>query len=254
MLNDNHNIEKMNFKFITNNGRCLEIDLAKWELNEVDRKCKIIEVTEGNILFENKDHDRFFIPESLIEANELKIIDNTVDLSIGLYENWFLKKNKAKSQEIFEKLYSKYSSEIFKNRTLVMNNPEYYLLRPKSLTSGFIYGSGISYNLGKLFESFESGNHVYYDDFCGYKKMYLVSMAASPLSGTLFRVVFWSDYTNEFVHFNSESNFPKNFGTAQGRALIEMLSEHYTVNLRQDVAIKKLIDEIMSLKKSRINS
>ena len=76
----------MNYEFTTKNGRILEIDLTKWKINEDIRHCKIIEIYDGNLLLENKYEDRFTFPEYLIKANEIKVVDNTVELSKGLYE------------------------------------------------------------------------------------------------------------------------------------------------------------------------
>ncbi len=112
-----------------------------------------------------------------------------------------------------------------------------------------MYTGGIYFSIGKLFESFESGNHIYYDEFCGYSRMYLVSMVASMLSGTIFRATFWSDETNEFVSFtnqkyDSKLKLPGDFTTAQGRELMKMLSGTEMMIDRQDKAIINLINEI----------
>lgn len=237
-------LTKMNFKITTKYGRQFEIDLTKWKIDDDSRHCKIIEIAEGHLLLENKHEDRFSIPEHLIKANELNVIDNIVELTKGLYEHWFLKKFRAESKRLLNVSYENYASVIFQNRNVVLNRAEYYLLNPSSLSSGFMYTGGINFTLGKLFESFESGNHIYYAEFCGYKKMYLVSMAASPLSGTIYKAIFWSDESNEFVRFDSKSNLPKNFGIAAGRALIEMLRGNEMVIDRQDKALNNLINEI----------
>jgi hypothetical protein len=69
-------------------------------------------------------------------------------------------------------------------------------------------------------------------------------MAASPLSGTIFNAIFWSEKTNEFVRFNSESKFPKCFNTSVGWSLFNMLKSEDIKIDRQDIAIKNLIKEI----------
>ena len=206
----------MNYEFTTKNGRNLEIDLTKWKINEDIRHCKIIKIYDGNLLLENKYEDRFTLPEYLIKANEIKVVDNTVELSKGLYERYFLKKFRSESMEVLDTLYQKHASLIFQNRNVVLNKAEYYLLKPSRLSTGFMYTGGIFFSLGNLFESFESGNHIYYDEFCGYRKMYLISMAASPFSGTIFNTTFWSDENNEFVNFTNQKHdsklkLPSNF-------------------------------------------
>jgi hypothetical protein len=234
----------MTYKFTSKYGRNLEIDLFKWTIDEDCRNCEIIEISEDYLLLENKYKDRFSIPEHIIKANNYNIVDNTIDLSEGLYENYFLNKFKSESRNQLDILFEKYASIIIQNRTVVLNKAEYYLLKPSILSTGFMYTGGKTYTLGNLVESFESGNHIYYDEFCGYEKMFLISMAASPLSGTIFNAIFWSDKTNEFVRFNSESKFPKYFNTSVGWSLFNMLKSEDIMIDRQDEAIKKLINEI----------
>jgi hypothetical protein len=234
----------MTHRFTTKYGRNLEIDLSKWKIDKNSRNCEIIEISEDYLLLENKYKDRFSIPEHIIKANNYNIVDNTIVLSEGLYENYFLNKFKSESQSQLDILFEKYASIIFQNRTVVLNMAEYYLLKPRILSTGFMYTGGKTYTLGNLVESFESGNHIYYDEFCGYEKMFLISMAASPLSGTIFNAIFWSDKTNEFVRFNSESKWPKYFNTSVGWSLFNMLKSEDIKIDRQDIAIKKLINEI----------
>ncbi len=239
----------MTYKFTSKYGRNLEIDLFKWTIDEDCRNCEIIEISEDYLFLENKYKDRFSIPEHIIKANNYNIVDNTIDLSEGLYENYFLNKFKSESRNQLDILFEKYASIILQNRTVVLNRAEYYLLKPRILSTGFMYTGGKTYTLGNLVESFESGNHIYYDEFCGYEKMYLVSMAASPLSGTIFKAIFWSDKTNEFVRFNQESKLPHYFNTSVGWSLFNMLkSEDINID-RQDKAIKKLINEINAAKR-----
>lgn len=58
----------MIYKFKTKYERHLEIDLTKWKIDEDNRRCKIIEVAEGEFLFENIHQDRFSVPEHIIKA------------------------------------------------------------------------------------------------------------------------------------------------------------------------------------------
>jgi len=234
----------MTYKFTSKYGRNLEIDLSKWIIDEDIRNCEIIEISEDYLLLENKYKDRFSIPEHIIKANNYNVVDNMIDLTEALYENYFLNKFKSESQSQLDILFEKHASIIFQNRTVVLTRAEYYLLKPRILSTGFMYTGGKTYTLGNLVESFESGNHIYYDEFCGYEKMFLISMAASPLSGTIFNAIFWSEKTNEFVRFNSESKFPKYFNTSVGWSLFNMLKSEDIKIDRQDIAIKNLIKEI----------
>jgi hypothetical protein len=239
----------MTYKFTSKYGRNLEIDLSKWKIDKNSRNCEVIEITDENLLLENKYKDRFSIPEHIIKANNYNVVDNMIDLTEALYENYFLNKFKSESQSQLDILFEKHASIIFQNRTVVLTRAEYYLLKPRILSTGFMYTGGKTYTLGNLVESFESGNHIYYDEFCGYEKMFLVSMAASPLSGTIFNAIFWSDKTNEFVRFNSESKWPKYFNTSVGGSLFKMLKSEDIMIDRQDEAIKKLINEINAVKR-----
>jgi hypothetical protein len=239
----------MIYEFTTKNGRKLKIDLTKWKIKDDITKCKIIEICHGNLLLENINEDRFTFPEYLVKSNQITVVDNTVELPSGLYKHYFLTKFKSESIKVLDTLYQNHATLIFQNRNVVLNKAEYYLLKPSRLSTGFMYTGGINYSLGNLFESFESGNHIYYDEFCGYRKVYLVSMAGSPLSGTIFNATFWSDETNEFVNLtnqkhNTEVELPSNFGVASGRALINMLNCNEIAIDRQDKAIKELINEI----------
>jgi hypothetical protein len=239
----------MTHKFTTKFGRNFEIDLNQWSIDEENRSCKIIERSEGNVLLENRQNENFSIPEHLIEANDLDVMDNKVELTQGLYENWFLKKYRERTNRLLDELFKQYASDIFQNRDLVLSKPEYYLLMPNFLSSGFMYIGGVSYTLGTLFESMESGKHIYYDTFLEYRKMYLVSMGASPLSGSIFKAIFWSDESRELVRFDSKSALPGNFGTSAGHALIEMLRDQLPMIDRQDIAISNLIKEIKALER-----
>ncbi len=234
----------MTYKFTSKYGRNLELNLNKWIIDKESRHCKIIEKTENHTSLENVHKDRFSIPGDIIRANDLIIIDNTIDVPEGLYENYFLKKFRSESQRKLDSSFKEYAALIFQNRKLVINRAEYYLLQPTIFSTGFMYIGGVNFNLGTLFESFESGNHVYYDEFCGYRKMYLISMAASPLSGSILKAIFWSDEKKEFIRFDSKTNFPTNFGTSDGMYLYNALKSDDIIIDRQDEAIEKLIEEI----------
>jgi hypothetical protein len=241
------------YKFTTKLGRNFEIDLSKWKIDEERRHCKIIEINDDSLLLENIHGDRFSIPEYLIKSNELDLVDSIVELTKGLYESYFLKEFRGKSLKAFDLLFGEYASFIFKNRNVVLNTAEYYLLKPSLLSTGFMYTGGIVFSLGRLFESFESGNHIYYDDFCGYRKMYLVSMKASRMSGTIFSAIFWSDETNEFVSLtnqvdDSKPKLPIDYRTTNGEKLMELLRGEELVIDRQDKALENLISEIKLLK------
>jgi hypothetical protein len=122
----------MMHEITTKFGRQLDIDLSEWKIDEDSRRCKVVEISEGNLFLENKYKDRFSLPEYLINANELNIIDNIVELPKGLYDHYFLKKYRAKSMKLFNTHFHKNASLIFQNRSVVLNKAEYYLLNANS--------------------------------------------------------------------------------------------------------------------------
>jgi hypothetical protein len=96
-------------------------------------------------------------------------------------------------------LFSENKELIFSNRKIVISKEEYYLLRPSLLVSGGIFIGGSIYTLGALFEAIENGTHIYFEKLEVYKKLHLISITGSPLSGNI-SAVFWSDPTHKFVH------------------------------------------------------
>ena len=233
----------MMYKFQTKYGRELELDLSLWKIDEGFGYCKIVDRSEDLMLLENDYRDRFWFREDLIHSNEIPIVNNRLVLPETLYEYWFLKDFRRESKEALDQLYEQHAALIFHNRDLVLSKAEYYLLKPSALKSGFAYSGGRNYSLGKLFESIESGNHIYYPEFKGYKKLYLVSMSASPLSGHVSKAVFWSDETREFVKLDSTTTLPDGFGTAQGKAFINLMSGKEITMDREDKAMQNLISD-----------
>lgn len=235
-------------KFTTLLGKEMEIDLDLWQIDSDDRRCEVIEESGDKFIIQNKYGDRFSIPIAIIKSNDLPIIEDKIDLSESLYRYYFLDKFQAKSKARFNETFNLHRDLIFRNRDLVKNKAEYYLLKPSSLVIGMLYAGGGSYSLGSLLESFDSGDHIYYNDFLGYKEMYLVSMVASPLSGTVYTTTLWSDDTKEFVYYPRDSKnpvlFPKGFGIDSGKEQLQRLKKDEIFIDRQDLAINNLIAEI----------
>jgi hypothetical protein len=67
------------------------------------------------------------------------------------------------------------------------------------LVSGGSFIGGFIYTLGALFEAIENGMHIYFENLEGFKKLHLISITGSTLSGRL-GALFWSDATHKFVH------------------------------------------------------
>jgi hypothetical protein len=127
----------------------------------------------------------------------------------------------------------------------VLSKAEYYLLRPRLLSSGAAYLGGFSYSLGTLIESFKSGHHFYFDEFGGFKKMYLVATAGSPLSG-INGSTFWCADKRKIVHFKPGKGIglPKPF-IRSFMKFSEMVKQWPNQNIDfQDQAIERLIHEI----------
>ena len=146
-----------------------------------------------------------------------------------------IEEKKLKSD--FNTLFNNNIDLIFQNRELVLSKKEYYLLSPIQLTSGGAYIGGFSYKLGELFDSFESGGHFYYEEFGGFKKMYLVSTQGSPLSGT-HTFVFWSEKERRIIKRDEcHGSLPRPWAESYGRFMkilkrVKVLDEEPEINVQ----------------------
>jgi len=136
--------------FTTNSGRSMTFDHEKWVISE-SRFCNVIGEEDAHYLLENKYKQVVKILVSLIHANNLKIIDNQIELSESLYKIYFLDQIRNDANKRMNVLFNENKELIFSNRQIVLSKAEYYLLRPSLLTSGGAHIGGSIYTLGALF-------------------------------------------------------------------------------------------------------
>ena len=234
----------------TKNGRVLHLNPYKWRMIDHWVPCTIVDSTEDQVLLENSFKDRFSFPKHLLEANWIRTNDNKIKISLALYSHYFLDQFKEQDADRFFSLFSENKPLVFKNRDLVLTKPEYFLLKLGWMSFGFVgfgYGERIDFTLGELFESFESGKHIYYDTFMGYNKMYLVNFFASIGGTQIHSAIFWSDDTHELVKFKFPKDFPPEF-PEEVRAFVKEYQKGYKRKYpeidRKEEALTALLNEI----------
>jgi hypothetical protein len=138
-------------------------------------------------------------------------------------------------------LFNENKELIFSNRLIVISKAEYYLLRPTLLTSGGGHIGGSIYTLGALFESIENGTHIYFEKLEGFKKLHLIRITGSPLSGRI-SALFWSDETHKFVHSREINDNPAvNFSLLSEFRKLQNIP--YNIDFA-DMAMEQLLNEI----------
>lgn len=177
----------------------------------------------------------------LIHANNLKIIDNQIELSESLYKIYFLDQIRNDANKRMNDLFNENKELIFSNRQIVLSKVEYYLLRPTLLTSGGAHIGGSIYTLGALFEAMENGTHICFEKLEGFKKLHLISITGSPLSGSI-SALFWSDETHKFVHSREINDNPAvNFSLLSEFRKLQNIP--YNIDFA-DIAMEQLLNEI----------
>ena len=226
--------------FTTNSGRSMTFDPEKWVISE-SRFCNVIGEEDAHYLLENKYKQVVKILVSLIHANNFKIIDNQIELSESLYKIYFLDQIRNDANNRMNNLFNENKELIFSNRQIVLSKAEYYLLKPSLLTSGGAHIGGYIYTLGALFEAIENGTHIYFEILEGFKKLYLISITGSPLSGSI-SALFWSDETHKFVHSREINDNPAiNFSLLSQFRKLQNIP--YNIDFA-DIAMEQLINEI----------
>ena len=229
--------------FTTNSGRLITFDHEKWVISE-SRFCNVIGEEDAHYLLENKYKQVVKILVSLIHANNLKIIDNQIELSESLYKIYFLDQIRNDANKRMNDLFNENKELIFSNRQIVLSKAEYYLLRPSLLTSGGAHIGGSIYTLGALFEAIENGTHIYFEKLEGFKKLHLISITGSPLSGRI-SALFWSDETHKFVHSREINDNPAvNFSLLSEFRKLRNIP--YNIDFA-DIAMELLLNEIKGI-------
>ncbi len=164
--------------------------------------CKIISEDNEALLLEDENRIRAKIDKAVIIANQFPMNDQKVELSESLHQHYFLSPHHIQSQERMNKLFGECIEQIFEYRDVVLSKPEYYFLRPRMLSSGAAPGGGFSYCLGTLFESFQSGNHIYWEELAGFKNLYLINISGSALSGD-YTATYWSESAKKVLSLSA---------------------------------------------------
>jgi hypothetical protein len=245
----NKNLAEMTYSFTSKNGRDFEIDLTQWMIDEDRRSCKVIATMENDVILENVHGDRFSLPEHILKVNRIKVEENRIDLSKGLYEVYLTKKLRVESKRRLDEAFKEYAPLIFQRRDLVLSRAEYYLLKPSVLLATLGFEANKHYTLGGLCESIENGNHVHFDEFGGFRDMYLIGMTSSPLSGSVFSANFWSGENGELIRFGYHPQRPIDLGGKSLGHFIRSLPRNMIMIDRQDRAIEQLITEIRAAEK-----
>ena len=228
----------------TRDGKILKLDTTRW-LISTSGVCKVLSETEDHYLIRNANNLQAKIPISIVRDNNLTIVDDHISLSDGTYKHYIVDPERTRANERFNRMFLKHCGLIFANMDVVLSKAEYYLLRPQMLNSGGAYIGGFSYSLGALIESFKSGHHFYFDEFGGFKKMYLVATAGSPLSGS-HGSTFWCAEERKIVRFKPGKGpgLPNGLSSSL-KKLSEMLKPASSKHIDfQDQAFERLIQEI----------
>lgn len=227
-------------------GDTLNIDLNKWTITK-NTNCIIVEDIGLNYKIKNKNGLTALIPKAILKVNHIEIVDSRVQLSENLYQHYLVKPNMEHSISSFETMFNKNTAVIFNNRNLILNKAEYYLLKPKLLTSGGSMGGSFNYCLGSLIETWEYSNKLYYENIQEHKNLYLISVSGSPLSGHHI-CTFWSDDENRLITLELKEVSGENSFIDKLKTLKNSINSNssYSIDF-QDVAIKNLLTEIESL-------
>ena len=110
--------------FITNAGRLMTFDQEKWVISE-SSFCKIIGEENAHYLIENKYKQVAIIHVSVISDNNLKMIDNQIELSESLYKIHFSDQIRNTANKRMNDLFDENKELIFSNRQIVISKAEY---------------------------------------------------------------------------------------------------------------------------------
>jgi hypothetical protein len=235
-------------EILLKSGDTLYIDLNKWTIAK-DTNCKILEDIGLNYKIQNKNGLSALIPKATLKVNHIEIVNSQVQLSENLYQHYMVKPNMENSISSFETMFNKNTAVIFNNRNLIFNKAEYYLLKPKLLTSGGSMGGSFNYCLGSLIEAWENSNELYFENIQDHKNLYFIAVSGSPLSGHHI-CTFWSYDENRLITLDSkEARSVGNSFIDKLKKLKNSINSYNSFSIDfQDVAIKNLLTEIESIK------
>jgi hypothetical protein len=231
-------------EFTIQNGQTHHIDPERWMISKNPR-CQIVGEDENAYTIVNANGIRGLILKELVRANKLPIKGNQLRLTAGLYEECLVKPYKKQSANSLSAIFRTHAGHIIRNRALVYQRAEYFLLHLPQLHCSLAYTGNYPYGLGALLEAWEYLPDFHFDEFGGYEDMYLVSVSGSPLSGN-HSTIFWSAAQNELLYFDSKSPhklpLPLNhYVKLFHQELIQRYPYHFDLN---DVAMELLLHEI----------
>jgi hypothetical protein len=230
--------------FTTRYGRKLRFDAQRWSLQTQNYTCQIVGEREDDYLLLDANTLMTWVPKATIRDNAYEIVGDEVTLSAGVYAKWITAPRVLQSQLRLQQLFSAHRALVFANRQQVLSHGEYYLLSPDLLCSGGAYIGGFRYSLGALLEAMEEkAKGVYFEEFAGYRELYLVSLTGSPLSG-IHTSLFWSEEQQQLIRItSSQYRLPGGFMAAI-RAFKEAVNQGLGGITYQGEALEQLLGEL----------
>lgn len=230
--------------FTTRYGRKLSFDELPWSLRTQTYTCQIVGEREDDYLLLDSNTLVTWIPKATIRDNAYEIVGDEVTLSVGVYGKWITSPRASQSKKRLQELYLKHRELLFAYRKQVLSRGEYYLLSPDLLCSGGAYIGGFKYSLGVLLEAMEEkAKGVYFEEFAGYRELYLVSLTGSPLSG-IHDSLFWSEEQQQLIRItSSQCRLPGGFMTSI-RTFKEAVSQGLGEFTYQGEALEQLLGEL----------
>ena len=230
--------------FTTRYGRKLRFDEQRWSLRTQNHTCQIVGEREDDYLLLDANTLVTWIPKATIRDNAYEIVGGEVTLSAGVYAKWITAPRVVQSQLRLQQLFSAHRELVFANRQQVLSRGEFYLLSPDLLCSGGAYIGGFRYSLGALLEAMEEkAKGVYFEEFAGYRELYLVSLRGSPLSG-IHTSLFWSEEQQQLIRItSSQYRLPGGFMAAI-RAFKEAVNQGLGGITYEGEALEQLLGEL----------
>ena len=228
----------------TRYGRKLSFDEQRWSLRTQNHTCQIVGEREDDYLLLDANTLVTWVPKATIRDNAYEIVGDEVTLSAGVYVKWITAPRVVQSQLRLQQLFSAHRELVFANRQQVLSRGEFYLLSPDLLCSGGAYIGGFRYSLGALLEAMEEkAKGVYFEEFAGYRELYLVSLSGSPLSG-IHTSLFWSEEQQQLIRItSSQYRLPGGFMAAI-RAFKEAVNQGLGGITYQGEALEQLLGEL----------
>lgn len=195
-------------EFTTMYGRQYAMDLDKWKFQKGDI-CWIVGENTHSYQVQNSEEDEITVPKSTFIDHGIEIVKDKIFLSDVLYKRLFGKDCIDRMQPVPDEDKSDcdaYLELLLKYRHLVLSQPEYYLLTASTLKSHIRF-VGMSYSLGSLIESIESGNHIYYDRIGNHQEMYFISMQCGLSPSEFTEAIFWSKKSGKLIRFKRQDEY-----------------------------------------------